>query len=312
MRSPNLARVPVGAHLRVWATLWLGAFSACGHTGRPPESYPASPQADQEGESAPAPASMSAELATEADLPMSESAPAAAPTSLTRARQEAGTVGGAPPARRPPRHLAAVAPEGRRGSLAGSSGGTVQVAAAEGRQPVLIFTAELTMATFEVAMMPAKLDELARELGGFVAQQTNASMTMRVPVARFREAITRIEKLGDIVQRNINAEDVSQEYFDLEVRIRSARAVRERLEGLLARAVKVEDAISVERELDRVVGEIERLEGRLKYLQDRAQYSTIKVGFAAQPHEVVGKETFKLPFPWLDQLGLRRLLELDR
>jgi hypothetical protein len=295
-------------------TLWLGVFSACGHTGRPAESYPASSQTDQEAEPEPAPASMSAELATEAALPMSESASRAAPapTSLTRARQEAGTVGGAPLARRPPPRLAAVVPDGRRGSLAGSSGGAVQVVGAEARQPVLIFTAELTMATFEVATMPGKLDELARELGGFVAQQTNASMTMRVPVARFREAITRVEKLGDIVQRNINAEDVSQEYFDLEVRIRSARAVRERLEGLLARAVKVEDAISVERELDRVVGEIERLEGRLKYLQDRAQYSTIKVGFAAQPHEVVGKETFKLPFPWLDQLGLRRLLELDR
>ena len=255
---------------------------------------------------------MSPERATGAAVPLSESEVrvASAPASATAGRRESRGVLAL--GKRPPPRLAAAAPEARRGTLAGSSGGAVQASLAEAREPVLIFTAELTMATFDLAPLPGKLDELARELGGFVAQQTNASMTMRVPVARFREAVSRIEKLGDVVQRNINAEDVSQEYFDLEVRIRSARAVRERLEGLLARAVKVEDAISVERELDRVVGEIERLEGRLKYLQDRAQYSTIKVAFAAHPHEVVGKDTFKLPFPWLDQLGLRRLLELDR
>jgi hypothetical protein len=179
-----------------------------------------------------------------------------------------------------------------------------------GRAPVLIYTAQLTMAIFEVEPALKSAETLARELGGFMSRQTNNSIIIRVPVARFHEAIGRLEKLGDITNRDISAEDVTQEFFDLEVRLKSARAVRERLEQLLHRANKVDESIAIERELERVVGEIERLEGRLKYLHDRALFSTISVTFAARPKEMVAKDTFKLPFPWLDHLGLGRLLKL--
>ena len=177
--------------------------------------------------------------------------------------------------------------------------------------PVLIYTAQLTMAIFEVVPAQAKIEELSQSLGGFLAQKTNNAITVRIPVPRFHEAIAGIEKIGDVTHRDISAEDVSQEFFDLEVRLKSSRAVRERLEHLLARALKVEDALGIEHELDRVVAEIERLEGRLKFLQSKAQFSTITVNFAARPREVVTKGTFKLPFPWLDDLGLSRLLDLE-
>jgi hypothetical protein len=178
------------------------------------------------------------------------------------------------------------------------------------RAPVLIYTAQLTLAIFEVTSGLKAVEQLARELDGFMARQTNSAITIRVPVARFHEAIGRIEKIGDITARDIQAEDVTQEHFDLQVRIKSARAVRERLEQLLARATKVDESIAIERELERVVGEIERLEGRLQYLQDRARFSTISVRFATRPKELIAKDTFRLPFGWLDQLGLGRLLNL--
>jgi hypothetical protein len=178
------------------------------------------------------------------------------------------------------------------------------------RPPVLIYTAQLTMAIFEVEPALKAAETLSRELGGFMSRQTNDAIVIRVPVARFQEAIGRLEKLGDVTSRDISAEDVTQEYVDLEVRIKSARAVRERLEQLLTRAGKVDESIAIERELERVVGEIEKLEGRLKFLQDRAVFSTISVTFAARPKELVAKDTFDLPFPWLEQLGLGRLLRL--
>ena len=178
------------------------------------------------------------------------------------------------------------------------------------RPPVLIYTAQLTMAVFDVQPGLKAVETLARELGGFLARQTNNTITVRVPAGRFHEAVDRLDKLGDVTGRDIQAEDVTQEYLDLELRIKSARAVRERLEQLLGRAAKVDESIAIERELERVMTEIERMEGRLKYLRDRAQFSTISVVFAARPKELVAKDMFKLPFPWLDQLGLGRLLEL--
>jgi hypothetical protein len=181
---------------------------------------------------------------------------------------------------------------------------------ARARSPVLLYTATLTMAVFDVEPGLKAVEATARDLGGFLARQTNTAITVRVPAARFHEALGRLEKLGDVTGRNIQAEDVTQEYLDLELRIKSARSVRERLEQLLGRASKVEESIAIERELERVMAEVERMEGRLKYLRDRAQFSTITVNFASRPKELVAKDTFKLPFPWLDQLGLGRLLEL--
>ena len=253
--------------------------------------------------------------ARDVELDQSESSPSAA-TAEAPAPTSAPALAGAPrgPARRmqlaraeEPRRARPVEPATGRGRSGESVATTAPDAA---RAPVLIYTAQLTMAIFEVDPALRSAEALARELGGFMARQTNNSIIIRVPVARFHEAITRLEKLGDITNRDIAAEDVTQEFFDLEVRIKSARAVRERLEQLLNRASRVDESIAIERELERVVGEIERLEGRLKFLQDRALFSTISLTFAARPKELVAKDTFKLPFPWLEQLGLGRLLKL--
>lgn len=177
-------------------------------------------------------------------------------------------------------------------------------------QPMLVYTATMSMAVFEVKKSLSEVEGLARELGGFLAKRTDREITIRVPVARFDDAIGRLEKMGDVLARNVTAEDVTEEFFDLEVRMKSARAVRDRLELLLQKATKVEDSVLIERELTRVVGEIERIEGRMKFLRDRASYSTITVDFRARGSERVGSGPFNLPVPWLHELGLRRLLNL--
>jgi hypothetical protein len=187
-----------------------------------------------------------------------------------------------------------------------SSAGEVAVV----RGPLLIYTAQITIAVFEVNASLNQVDALARDLGGFLARRDDASITIRVPVSRFDEAIKRIEKIGDMLHRNVVAEDVTEEFRDLDVRLRSARAVQERLTQLLAKAVKVEESVLIERELDRVTGEIDRIEGRMKYLKDRAAYSTITVTFQSRPTETIGQAPFRLPGQWLYELGLGRLLRL--
>ena len=76
----------------------------------------------------------------------------------------------------------------------------------------------------------------------------------------FEDAVKRVEKIGDMLHRNVTAEDVTEEFRDLEVRLRGARAVQERLTQLLAKATKVEESVLIEKELDRVSGEIDRVD----------------------------------------------------
>lgn len=178
------------------------------------------------------------------------------------------------------------------------------------RTTMLIYTAEITMAVFEVNKQLSAVETLAKDEGGFLARRDDASITIRVPVARFEAVVQKIEKLGDMLHRNVVAQDVTEEFRDLEVQLRSARAVRDRLEQLLSKAVKVEESIAIERELDRVSGEIDRIEGRMKFLKDRAAYSTITVTFSAKSKENVNASHVRLPANWLDSLGLQRLLSL--
>lgn len=213
--------------------------------------------------------------------------------------------GGAAPAP-PPAPAPAPSPQGA--GSGSTSPGASEVAAVRG--PMLIYTAELTMAVYEVGAALTQIEELSREIGGFLARRDDRSITIRVPVAAFDRALKRIEKSGDMLHRNVTAQDVTEEFRDLEVRLRNARAVRDRLEQLLAKAVKVEESVTVERELERVTGELERLAGKIKFLKDRAAFSTITVSFQPKRQETLSQSPFHLPVPWVYQLGLSRLLSL--
>jgi hypothetical protein len=175
--------------------------------------------------------------------------------------------------------------------------------------PMLIYTAQITMAVYEVNTGLTRVEELARDLGGFLARRDDQSVTIRVPVARFSDAVKQIEKIGDVLHRNVTAEDVTEEFRDIDARLRNSRAVRDRLEQLLQKAVKVDESVVIERELARVTQEIEQMEGRIKYLKDRAAFSTVTVSFEPRRQESVSP-AFHLPVPWLNEIGLARLLNL--
>ena len=116
-------------------------------------------------------------------------------------------------------------------------------------------------------------------------------------------------KLGDVLHREVTVEDVTAQYRDLAIRLKNAEAVRDRLAELLKKAQAVKDALEVERELARVTDDIERMKGRLKLLHELVQFSTITIQFQAQSVDHVNS-TVKLPFPWLGNLGLSKLLSL--
>lgn len=181
--------------------------------------------------------------------------------------------------------------------------------AVDQRSPILIYTANFQMAVFDVQPSLIEAERITREVGGFVTRRSDRQIIIRVPAARFQETIGRIEKIGEVTQRDVVAQDVTEEYLDTEIRLRNARAMRDRLEQLLAKAHTVQDSLMIERELNRVAAEIERMEGRLKYLRDRAAFSTITISFDSQKL-IKPPPTVHLPFPWLTRPNLSRLLSL--
>lgn len=126
--------------------------------------------------------------------------------------------------------------------------------------------------------------EIAEAAGGFVlstsvdgTDRRRGSFTIRVPAERFEETLSELEALGSVAGEDVRGEDVSQEFVDLEARLRNATAQEQVLFRLYDRSNTIADTIRVQRELEDVQLEIERLRGRLRFLEDRTDLSTISV-----------------------------------
>lgn len=173
---------------------------------------------------------------------------------------------------------------------------------------VVIYTASLWVAVYNVDEARTALRQLIEARHGYISQEADQQVTLRIPVRELDATISAIAHLGDIQHRQMTSQDVTEEYQDLGIRIRNLRVVRERLEAILATARTIEDTIRVETELRRITEELERLEGRIRYLTDRASMSTINVTFSQSEGDRPQRQV-PLPFPWLDQLGLSHLLD---
>lgn len=139
--------------------------------------------------------------------------------------------------------------------------------------------------TLEAAI--AAVRRLAGSLGGYIGDVSmnageyevrRATLVMRIPTARFDDAMAGMSPLGRVEHSSVSAEDVGEEFVDVQARITTGRRLESRLVELLAtRTGKLEEVLQVERELARVRGEIERYEGRARFLSARVATSTIAV-----------------------------------
>ncbi len=175
---------------------------------------------------------------------------------------------------------------------------------------LLVYTAGLNLAVFQVVEKMNTVEALARNSGGYLSKRADQEITIRVPREKFFEVLTAIEKLGDVLHRDVQATDVTDEYVDTEARLKNAHALRDRFEALLTHA-SVKDAVEISKELAKVTEIIEQLEGKMKLLKNKISFATIVVSFAARDNATVPDRSL-LPFPWLQQMGLTPLLSVDR
>jgi Domain of unknown function (DUF4349) len=145
--------------------------------------------------------------------------------------------------------------------------------------------AQIEVDSLEIAMQQVR--DLAQRLGGYIAntqlasgrdQIRSATLEMKIPAARWTQALEGIKPIGKVEALNEFSEDVGEEYVDVTARVQNARRLESRLIELLAnRTGRLSDVLAVERELARVREEIERYEGRLRFLRTRAAMSTLSV-----------------------------------
>jgi hypothetical protein len=184
---------------------------------------------------------------------------------------------------------------------------------------LIVRTGQASIEVDSLGPAMTELRHIVQRVGGFVAdasvqsgrnQVRTATLQVKVPSARFDELTEGLEPLGRLQFVNIGAQDVSEEFVDLTARVENGRRLEDRLVELLrTRTGKLQDVLTVERELARVREEIERMEGRLRFLKTSAQLSTLSVSLfeppplvASHPGRNVIGEAFKIA--WRNFVGL--------
>jgi uncharacterized protein DUF4349 len=108
------------------------------------------------------------------------------------------------------------------------------------------------------------------------------SLDLRIPAESYEDALARLRQLGKVEALEESGQDVSQEFVDLNARIRQLRAVEAQLLELLQQADDVPAALAVQNQLSQVQLDLEQARGRLQYLDNRVSYATISLAM----HEV--------------------------
>lgn len=167
----------------------------------------------------------------------------------------------------------------------------------------VIYSASLSIVVLSPAAAQASVKSFAEAAGGWMSESDARSITVRVPAAQFDALLERIAQLGEVIDRGVRAEDITETLFELDIRIDNARRARERLLAHLEKSEKMEDTLRIEAELARVTVELEALEGRARFLRSQVAMSTIRVTFGRAPSAPRGGEGGLLPFEWIARLG---------
>ena len=121
---------------------------------------------------------------------------------------------------------------------------------------------------------------IAREEESESDGKVNNSLSIKVPVAHFDEAINNISSLkGKMLVKQISSQDVTGEMMDIRTRAEAKKRIRLRYLDMLQKAKNIEEVIQVEREINQIQEQIEAAEGRLNYLSHTTSYSTIELSF---------------------------------
>ena len=154
----------------------------------------------------------------------------------------------------------------------------------------IIRNADLTLEAGSPEEAQQKISAIAESKKGFVIESTQSSsdvktttrdtvtMTIRVPAEQFNSALDEIRKTSNrVIVETVKGEDVTEEFIDIEARLKTKKALEEQFLEIMKRSNSVEDALNVQRELAEVRGEIEQIEGRKRFLENQASLSTIKI-----------------------------------
>ena len=187
------------------------------------------------------------------------------------------------------------------GKEAGVPNESVMIEEEAGGSPserLVIKSGTLSLLVKAVRESVGEMQKLATDLEGFVVdsqitivdekkQSLQATVTIRVPSEKFDEALKTLKDNAlKVTSEQTSGQDVTEEYTDLQSRLRNLEATEAQLLKIMERAGEIKDVLSVQQELTRIRGQIETTKGRIKFVEESAAMSRITAYFATEEGEL--------------------------
>lgn len=224
-----------------------------------------------------------------------EMAPARESRRERRASRKDMAAPGAPPA--PPAEPGAVPATGEGGGEPAVADDGPDV----GRH--IIYTASMQVSVFNLKDATERAEAMPNKYGGYVQNMSGSYFVLRIPSAKLRTVMDEIAGLGIVDARTLDAQDVTEEFLDIETRITVLEGTQKQMLELLTKARTVEEALQVRQALDSITMELEVLKGRLRRLESLTEFSTLTLNLVERgPHTTMPSSND--PFPWVDELGV--------
>ncbi len=151
---------------------------------------------------------------------------------------------------------------------------------------MIVRTGNMTVLVNDAVQALEDVGKLATDNGGYLVSSSvqggegdrRASATFRVPSAKFDGAMAALRELGTrVLSESTTSQDVTEEYVDLQSRLRNLEASETQLLGFMTRAQNVDEVLKVQAQLNTVRGQIEQTRGRMQYLERTSAMSVINV-----------------------------------
>jgi len=178
-------------------------------------------------------------------------------------------------------------PPTRTEGFVGKAGGALP--AAEDR--MIIHTGDISLVVEDVVNAQDEIAQLAKNLGGYVVssylsgreEDRRGNISIRVPDEKLELALAALRSLAvRVTSEHISSQDITEEYIDLDARLKNAQATEAQYLALLDKAQDVEDIMKIYESLSRVRGEIEQIKGRMQYLERASDMSLLSVSLEAE------------------------------
>ena len=192
-----------------------------------------------------------------------------------------------------------------------ASSASVQVPA----KRLIIKNAELSLIVEDTDVAIDRSMGIVTEYNGYVVsnrtwlsrEEKYATLAIGVPSENFEEMLRRLKDIAVTVNDEmVSGQDVTDEYVDLESRLRNLEATANRIRTFMEQAETVEESLAVSAQLSEIEGQIEQIKGRMTYLQDRVSFSNITIQLIPE----AGHNPLVAAIPWTPTQSVERALSI--